>query len=416
MVKDHVSATPEISPVDNIKCSNQKAIDNTSEATQSNTKNQSRNIIEGSRRKSNIPDRVLLMDLVAYSKAMRDPMESKNWEEAMNLEFDSLTSHSTGELVPYPKNGKVIGRMWRLTKKRNKYGEVYRYKARWVVLGNHQEHLLHYFDTWASLGRNESFKVMVSLVANSNYITYQFDIKTTFLHGDMDTTVYMKQCGMTKAKSDYSLYLNHEKSLILHMHVDDDFLIGKEDSTIKEFLLVLSKDFSLKYKVKPTQHLGYKLEWYHDGSVGLSQLDFIKNLIHDNDMDESGSVKPPCNSNLMTEIEDKGEVVAITPYQQAIGSLNYLAQHTRPDIMFTVNQLSRYSTKPTTKHWKAVEHLLRYLKGTMLFVLVSSKAKDKNESMLAGWADADYANDKINLKSISVYVITFFWKPYLLVE
>ncbi|MBW0567328.1 hypothetical protein O181_107043 [Austropuccinia psidii MF-1] len=113
----------------------------------------------------------------------------------------------------------------------------------------------------------------------------------------------------------------------------------------------------------------------------------------------------------MTEIDNEGEVVAITPYQQAIGSLNYLAQHTRPDIMFTVNQLSRYSTKPTSKHWTAVRHLLRYLKGTMLFVLIFSKAKDKDETMLVGWADSNYANDKIDRKSISGYVIAFFGNP-----
>ncbi|MBW0512842.1 hypothetical protein O181_052557 [Austropuccinia psidii MF-1] len=111
----------------------------------------------------------------------------------MNLEFDSLTNYNTGELVPYPKDGKVIGVMWRLAKKCNKYGEVYRYKARWVVLGNHQEHMLHYFNTWASVGHNENFRVMVSLVTNSNYIPYQFDITTAFLHGDMDNTVYVKQ-------------------------------------------------------------------------------------------------------------------------------------------------------------------------------------------------------------------------------
>ncbi|MBW0566131.1 hypothetical protein O181_105846 [Austropuccinia psidii MF-1] len=174
---------------------------------------------------------------------------------------------------------------------------------------------------------------MVSLVANSSYIPRQFDIETAFLHGDMDTTVYVKQvkgyevagkenwvwklnkllystkqaprmwqlklcstltkCGMTKAKSDDSLYINHDKSLILHMHVDNGFLIGKEDCTIKAFLSTLSKDFSLQFKAKPTQHLGYKLEWYHDGSVGLSQPDLIKKLIHDNNMDESRSVKTP---------------------------------------------------------------------------------------------------------------------------
>ncbi|MBW0543077.1 hypothetical protein O181_082792 [Austropuccinia psidii MF-1] len=103
-------------------------------------------------------------------------------------------SHNTSELVLYPSNGaKVIVGMWRLTQKRNEFVHVYWNKAWWVVLGNHQEHLLHYFDTWALVGRNETFKVLLILVVNQGYITYQFDIKTAFLHGEMDANVYVKQ-------------------------------------------------------------------------------------------------------------------------------------------------------------------------------------------------------------------------------
>ncbi|MBW0533283.1 hypothetical protein O181_072998, partial [Austropuccinia psidii MF-1] len=123
-----------------------------------------------------------------------DPIEKDKWKEAMDQEFNSLMCHNTGILVPHPKNGeKVIGGMWCLNKKRNEFGEVYRYKARWVVFGNHQEHMLHYFDTWSSVGRNETFKAMLSLVINLNMYTYQFDIETAFLHGKMDTIVYVKQ-------------------------------------------------------------------------------------------------------------------------------------------------------------------------------------------------------------------------------
>ncbi|MBW0546423.1 hypothetical protein O181_086138, partial [Austropuccinia psidii MF-1] len=151
------------------------------------------NILKAGRQSTKQPDQYMLADVVPYCKATSDPQEGAQWKEAMKVEFDSLMSHNTGKLVPYPKDSKVIGGMWHLTKKLNKYGEVYRYKARWVVLGNHQEYLLHYFDTWASVGRNESFKIMLSLVVNCQYIPYQFDVETAFLHGEMDTTVYVKQ-------------------------------------------------------------------------------------------------------------------------------------------------------------------------------------------------------------------------------
>ncbi|MBW0463919.1 hypothetical protein O181_003634 [Austropuccinia psidii MF-1] len=83
------------------------------------------NIITGKR---NIVDRnnLLLADVVSYSKAVTDPMEAPEWKKAMDAEYQSLTSHGTGELVPYPpKPAKVIGGMWRLSRKQNEHGEVY---------------------------------------------------------------------------------------------------------------------------------------------------------------------------------------------------------------------------------------------------------------------------------------------------
>ncbi|MBW0522329.1 hypothetical protein O181_062044 [Austropuccinia psidii MF-1] len=151
------------------------------------------NIIEGKQIRKN-PDRLFLTDVVTYTQAIKDQIEKDLWKEEMDQELNSLMSHNTGILVPHPKNGeKVIGGMWCLNKKRNEFGEVYRYKARWVVFGHHQEQMLHYFDTWSSVGRNETFKAMLSLVINLNMHAYQFDIKTAFLHGKMDTIVYVKQ-------------------------------------------------------------------------------------------------------------------------------------------------------------------------------------------------------------------------------
>ncbi|MBW0535460.1 hypothetical protein O181_075175 [Austropuccinia psidii MF-1] len=136
----------------------------------------------------------MLADVVTYKQAISNPSEEKEWYEAMKQEFESLTSHHTGELVPYPTDGtKVIGGMWRLTRKRNEFGEVYRRKARWVVLGNHQEHMVHYYDTWALVGRNETFKTLLVLTVTQGYIPYQFDIETAFLQGKMDANVYVKQ-------------------------------------------------------------------------------------------------------------------------------------------------------------------------------------------------------------------------------
>ena len=57
--------------------------------------------------------------------------------------------------------------------------------------------------------------------------------------------------------------------------------------------------------------------------------------------------------------------MASMPYLSAVGSLQYLALCTRPDISYTVGVLARYGSNPGMQHWKAVKHLFRYLRGTL---------------------------------------------------
>ena len=52
-------------------------------------------------------------------------------------------------------------------------------------------------------------------------------------------------------------------------------------------------------------------------------------------------------------------------YSQIIGSLMYLGSATRPDISFAVSKLSLLISNPGDDHWKALERVMHYLKGTM---------------------------------------------------
>ena len=58
----------------------------------------------------------------------------------------------------------------------------------------------------------------------------------------------------------------------------------------------------------------------------------------------------------------------ITQYRQIIGSLMYLT-NTRPDICFAMNTISQYLVKPRRVHLIVVNHVMRYLKGTIDFGL-----------------------------------------------
>ena len=76
---------------------------------------------------------------------------------------------------------------------------------------------------------------------------------------------------------------------------------------------------------------------------------------------------------------------------------------TRPDIAFAMGVVSRYMADPGKKHWEAVKHILRYLKGT------SSKCLrfGNSDASIVGYTDADYAGCVDNRRSTSGYVFIF---------
>lgn len=186
--------------------------------------------------------------------------------------------------------------MWRLVRKKNESGEVVRRKSRWVCFGNHQEEGKHYYDTYSSVGQNESMKVILAMAVQFGWSVFQFDVETAFLYGDIDATVHVSQVsgfeipgkedwvwrlnkslyrtkqaprcwkkhltdtlgnlGMLLLRADESLFLNKSKSLLLHIHVDNGLIVGKSRSEVVKFLSNLQSTYKIKSTEKLVQHLG----------------------------------------------------------------------------------------------------------------------------------------------------------------
>jgi hypothetical protein len=79
------------------------------------------------------------------------------------------------------------------------------------------------------------------------------------------------------------------------------------------------------------------------------------------------------------------------------------ARCTRPDILFAITYLSRFSTYATKIHWDALIRLLRYLKTTLEtpFVLKLTDITSKDKCNVTIIADSDWAHDIVDRKPFS---------------
>ncbi|MBW0544025.1 hypothetical protein O181_083740 [Austropuccinia psidii MF-1] len=83
-----------------------------------------------------------------------------------------------------------------------------------------------------------------------------------------------------------------------------------------------------------------------------------------------------------------GDGIETTWYQLIVGSLNYLALGTRPDISYLVNILARYSARPNEAHWGALRNLLAYVKTTANYSLCYQPSTEQLEL----WCDAGWGS------------------------
>ena len=142
----------------------------------------------------------------------------------------------------------------------------------------------------------------------------------------------------------------------------------------------------------------------------LSQRQAIVDMLKKFDMQDCKGVDTPLAPGTQLSIADCAQTVEDAtlmrskPYAEAVGTLMYIAIASRPDIAFTVGALSRFTSNPGLAHWKAVQHLFRYMQQTKDLKL--TYAPDPSQtSLFTTYSDADHAGNPDNRKSTSGYVV-----------
>ena len=380
-----------------------------------------------------------------YEEAMTSP-QSDLWRQAMDEEMASQMAHDTWRLETPPPGQKVIGVKWVYDLKRLPNGGIDRFKARLVAKGYSQWAGVDFNEVFAPTVKSASLRALLAVVAAEGFVLHQVDVRTAFLNGKLEETVYMQQplgyfsgdprmaCRLEKAlyglrqgarawhealrselekmgydvaESDPSLFIANRESAAgrvwILVHVDDMLIAALDHKAAGAVKSAIAAKFDIKDLGEARVYLGMEIT-RSGGIITLSQRTFTQEVLERFGMaDSDPNITPlspgfrfqnPGESN-RKPLEDGSE------FRSAVGALMYLATNTRPDIAQAVGALARHMAKPTEEHWAAAKGVLRYLAGTKEMGLYFG-----GESALKfeAYSDADWAGDLGTRRSTTGYV------------
>jgi len=130
------------------------------------------------------------------------------WMTAMQEEVEALHKNKTWSLVELPKGRKAIGCKWVYKIKRDSNDQVERYRARLVVKGYAQKEGIDFSEIFSPVVRLTTIRVVLALCAAFDLHLEQLDVKTAFLHGELEEEIYMLQPEGFKEKENLVCRLN----------------------------------------------------------------------------------------------------------------------------------------------------------------------------------------------------------------
>jgi hypothetical protein len=218
---------------------------------------------------------------------------------------------------------KIIGCKWVYKLKKGVDDKVENYKARLVTKGYSQKEGIDVHEIFSLVVKLVSICVLLALVALLDMELEQLDVKTTFLHGDLDEEIYMEQpegfvhdrnkrfvCklkkslyGMTRppkqwykkfdsfmvnhnftrSEYDHCVYfkkLENDIFIILALYVDDMIVASKIMVEINRLKAQLARTFDMKDLGATKQILG--MEIHRDGKIGklwLSKHKYVEKIL-----------------------------------------------------------------------------------------------------------------------------------------
>ncbi|XP_016672993.1 uncharacterized mitochondrial protein AtMg00810-like [Gossypium hirsutum] len=196
----------------------------------------------------------------------------------------------------------------------------------------------------------------------------------------------------------YVKSINDETQLIVSLYVNDLLVAGGDRELLVNFKTKIQQHFDMSDLGLMSYFLAMEVTQAEKG-IWLSQKTFAMKILNKFSMENCKATSTPVAVGEKLSSQDKHEKVCETTYRSLVGCLLYLTA-TRLDIMYVVSLLSRFMHCSNESHFRAAKRVLRYIKGTLSYGMLFTKAENLK---LVGYCDSDWAGSLDDMKSTSGY-------------
>lgn len=195
--------------------------------------------------------------------------------------------------------------------------------------------------------------------------------------------------------------VNEKGMLYVCLYVDDINCMSSCYEMVTEFKQGMKSTFEMTDMGSLKYFLGLEVKQTKEG-IFVCQGKYVTNLLSRFGMSNCNTEATPVNCNEKLQLKDGADKVDSEMYRSLVGGLIYLT-HTRPDLAYAVNLVSRYMHQPSKLHLGAAKRIIKYVASTKNFGIWYKRAQ---EIALVGYNDSDWASCPDDRKSLSTYVFT----------
>ncbi|KAH9657298.1 Integrase catalytic domain-containing protein [Citrus sinensis] len=347
-----------------------------------------------------VAEEVIGEELSSYKQAMNS-RDKSNWLSIMKKEMASLKKNDTWILVEKPMERKLVECKWIFKLKEGVAGvEPPRYKVRLVAKGFTQREGVDYSEVFSPVAKYSSIKVLLAITAYFDLELDKLDVKTAFLHGNLEEEIYMEQPkGFIQNGLEDRVCLLKKSLYGLKQSPRQGYL--KFDQFMMAHGYFRSQYNNCVYcKLLPSRNGIYLLFYIDDILIACKHREKIEKL--KSELRSEFEMK-----DLGSESSDDADIEYMkkVSYSSVVGSIMYAMVCTRPNIAYSVGLVSRFMGNPGKSHWDAAKWTLRYLKGTSESNILFG-GDEGVTSKIIGYVDSDFAGDLDKRRSTTGFVFT----------